>query len=944
MSMLDLDKRERPVHPVPNDTVTISTTTTASTDSAKPTHTATADNNVNTANTPNNDYDSSTPSAQQHPSPHHTHPPLVDFPYHSDSDSSLGARTEQEALKQGGYHPVQIGDTFKKGTYRTLCRLGCGHFSTVWLCLDYSRANKAIPDAHKVVALKIQKSAIDYSEAAKDEIKLLKACQLRNVHIINLIDHFEHFGPNGTHVCLVFDLLGASLLKLIKRFNYKGTPLPLIRRITKHMMQGLHFLHSTVGIIHTDLKPENVLFEIPQDVVDEIELQATQFALTLKQRKQQQQLEQKQQNSKQNQSQRPQQQKLDKSNSGSGHESNTPNNNTKTCNVGTSGSGSVGGAGGASTGAGAGAGGAAINMSKSHRKNYKKRMRAKAKRLMATTIAANKDLSNTNSNVNSNSNENTDSTHSNSQNNHHQHHQISAALPPAAPVQARAVSMQYPQQLQDNLTSQIPVSNHAEAKTASNNNNDYQNHNNFNNNHGNNVLALKSTVNHSSSVGNKNLDNLFSSKDDQAQLQQQQQQQHIENNKEMTVPSVGATVSGVAAPIEQVNAKNGVKPANDSEDDREEDRGRHKEKGKDEDRDVPTRNMKPNTIVKKATHQLISTSTTSTSSKSMTTSTLNNKNNGNNSHSNSHSEQASEQPTSSQSDAQLEQQQSGDIFELSSIVDNVEVFSRGVVKIADLGNACWIEKHFTDDIQTRQYRSPEVILGIKYHTSVDIWSAACVIFELLTGEYLFDPHTGAGYDRDEDHLALMIELLGNMPKYMTRRGEFSKDLFNRNGELRMIKKLDFFPLQEVLEDKYKMDKDDADLVTSFLLPMLRLDPMKRASAQECLSHPFCAEADMSHLPSSPSSSSSSSYSLQSPAPPSSSPSQSQSQSSQQQQQQNGKSGSNRGKSKEGSAATSSKNSSIENTSNIPSNNSNGSEDGAIVDDTTTGANMSSHSI
>ena len=59
------------------------------------------------------------------------------------------------------------------------------------------------------------------------------------------------------------------------------------------------------------------------------------------------------------------------------------------------------------------------------------------------------------------------------------------------------------------------------------------------------------------------------------------------------------------------------------------------------------------------------------------------------------------------------------------------------VKIADLGNACWVGKHFSENIQTRQYRSIEVLLGVPYSTSADIWSVACLAFELATGEYSF---------------------------------------------------------------------------------------------------------------------------------------------------------------------------------------------------------------
>lgn len=96
------------------------------------------------------------------------------------------------------------------------------------------------------------------------------------------------------------------------------------------------------------------------------------------------------------------------------------------------------------------------------------------------------------------------------------------------------------------------------------------------------------------------------------------------------------------------------------------------------------------------------------------------------------------------------------------------------VKIVDLGNACWTYHHFTSQIQTRQYRSPEVIIGAEYGPSADIWSFACMIFELVTGDFLFEPRKGETYDKDDDHLAQMIELLGRMPKTLAFSGVHSK--------------------------------------------------------------------------------------------------------------------------------------------------------------------------
>jgi serine/threonine protein kinase len=163
------------------------------------------------------------------------------------------------------------------------------------------------------------------------------------------------------------------------------------------------------------------------------------------------------------------------------------------------------------------------------------------------------------------------------------------------------------------------------------------------------------------------------------------------------------------------------------------------------------------------------------------------------------------------------------------------------VKLVDLGNACWTHKHFTDDIQTRQYRSPEVILGAKYGTSADMWSLACIMFELLTGDLLFDPHSGKAWGRDEDHLAMMYELLGGFPRKMAKAGKRASEFFNKRGELRHIHHLKFWSLREVLIDKYLFKRADAEGIASFMEGLLEIDPDKRMTAEECLAHPWLSE-------------------------------------------------------------------------------------------------------
>ncbi|CAD5221917.1 unnamed protein product [Bursaphelenchus xylophilus] len=160
------------------------------------------------------------------------------------------------------------------------------------------------------------------------------------------------------------------------------------------------------------------------------------------------------------------------------------------------------------------------------------------------------------------------------------------------------------------------------------------------------------------------------------------------------------------------------------------------------------------------------------------------------------------------------------------------------VKIADLGNACWTTQHFTSEIQTRQYRALEVIIGAGYDTSADIWSVACIAFELATGDYLFEPHGGQTYGRDEDHLAHVIELLGMIPPSIFKKGKYWQQYFNKLGGLLHIPNLRPWSLHDVLVEKYQWPEHHARGFADFLVPMLEFDPEKRISATEALKHPW----------------------------------------------------------------------------------------------------------
>ncbi|OXA38550.1 SRSF protein kinase 2 [Folsomia candida] len=92
---------------------------------------------------------------------------------------------------------------------------------------------------------------------------------------VQLLDDFKITGVNGIHVCMVFEVLGNNLLKLIIRSNYQGIPLQNVKTIIKQTLQALDYLHTKCKIIHTDIKPENILMCVDDAYVRNLANEAT---------------------------------------------------------------------------------------------------------------------------------------------------------------------------------------------------------------------------------------------------------------------------------------------------------------------------------------------------------------------------------------------------------------------------------------------------------------------------------------------------------------------------------------------------------------------------------------------------------------------------------------------------------------------------------------------
>ncbi|XP_057678369.1 SRSF protein kinase 1-like isoform X1 [Corythoichthys intestinalis] len=557
---------------------------------------------------------------------------------------------------KGGYHHVKVGDLYN-GKYHVIRKLGWGHFSTVWLAWDIQMK--------RFVAMKVVKSAEHYTETAVDEIKLLKSVRNsdpddpKREMVVQMLDDFKISGVNGTHVCMVFEVLGHHLLKWIIKSNYQGLPLPCVKSIIRQVLQGLDYLHTKCQIIHTDIKPENILMSVEEPYVRKLAAEATEW-----------------------------------------QRAGAPPPSGSAIST-------------------APAPKQSVKMSK----NKKKKLKKKQKRQAALLEKCIMDLE-----------EMEKITETRDEDDDVDEEPASPKGRACAPLRQTSLQNMGKQDVHETDVNEdglceLSCNGHVEVEQRLPRWMEEDQHN------GNSVEKKHHTI----------CNGL-----DGADLKEG-----------MHTDIEGAHCSKVSA--------------------------RHLSAGLEQE-------LKGNICLEQG------------------------------------------------EDGSEESLQNGKQTAGSLLVNPLEPINADKikVKIADLGNACWVHKHFTEDIQTRQYRSLEVLIGAGYSTPADIWSSACMAFELATGDYLFEPHSGEDYSRDEDHIALIIELLGSVPRKLIMNGKYSKDFFTKKGDLKHITKLKPWGLLEVLVDKYEWPRQEAECFADFLLPMLELVPDKRATAADCLRHPWLA--------------------------------------------------------------------------------------------------------
>lgn len=166
-----------------------------------------------------------------------------------------------ELYRQGGYHPVEIGDQIYD-RYTVLHKLGFGGFSTVWLAHDKQQ--------NMLISLKIPIADTSQSSSGGQILRhltqpasgwfmkifggLFRASHhhIGNAFVLTALNEFDILGPNGCHRCIVTEVLGPNVKEVNHGCPGYQLPLHISRRVAVQLARGLAYIHSC-SVVHADI-------------------------------------------------------------------------------------------------------------------------------------------------------------------------------------------------------------------------------------------------------------------------------------------------------------------------------------------------------------------------------------------------------------------------------------------------------------------------------------------------------------------------------------------------------------------------------------------------------------------------------------------------------------------------------------------------------------------
>ncbi|KAG1749136.1 uncharacterized protein EDB91DRAFT_1244926 [Suillus paluster] len=170
--------------------------------------------------------------------------------------------------------------------------------------------------------------------------------------------------------------------------------------------------------------------------------------------------------------------------------------------------------------------------------------------------------------------------------------------------------------------------------------------------------------------------------------------------------------------------------------------------------------------------------------------------------------------------------------------------AKSAIKVIDFGSSCLEHEKIYTYIQSRFYRSPEVILGMNYHMAIDMWSLGCILAELYTGFPIFPG------ENEQEQLSCIMEVLGPPDKDFINRSSRKRLFFDNNGAPRPVvnsKGRRRRPGTKTLAQVLRCQDED---FVDFIARCLVWDPERRMKPQAALQHNFLRAGRRSKITSS----------------------------------------------------------------------------------------------
>ncbi|KAJ5736869.1 uncharacterized protein N7483_001994 [Penicillium malachiteum] len=155
------------------------------------------------------------------------------------------------------FYPVRLYEIFNS-RYQIAAKIGWGTSSTVWLARDLYQISDKITNFCLTVCYAVGGGG-SRPDMWPSKFKLMRTAihlQSRNF-VTTFLDSFYVASPNGTHNCMVFDVLCEPLWMLKRRFQGNIIPLDGLKPVSKLILKGLRYLHNECHVVHTGIKHSN---------------------------------------------------------------------------------------------------------------------------------------------------------------------------------------------------------------------------------------------------------------------------------------------------------------------------------------------------------------------------------------------------------------------------------------------------------------------------------------------------------------------------------------------------------------------------------------------------------------------------------------------------------------------------------------------------------------